>query len=251
MTGDGATRRATALVTGGNQGIGREIVAQLAGRGMTVLLGARDLGRGEEAAAGLRSREADVRAVQLDVTDAKSVAAAARHVDEEFGVLDVLVNNAGILGDVAGQDPCEADLDVIREVFETNVFGVVRVTTAMIPLLLLSSAGRIVNVTSGLGSLTLMGDPAGHFARRPPSAAYVPSKTALNSLTVQYANALRPHGILVNAADPGLCATAFTRGVPGVTRSAADGAAIAVRLATLGDDGPTGGCFGDDGPIPW
>ncbi|MEV7969389.1 SDR family NAD(P)-dependent oxidoreductase [Sphaerisporangium sp. NPDC088356] len=251
MTEDTTARPVTALVTGGNQGIGREIVAQLAERGMTVLLAARDLRRGEEAAAALRSAAADVRAIQLDVTDRASVTAAARHVGDHFGVLDVLVNNAGILGDLPGQNPGSAELDVVREVFETNVFGVIRVTTAMIPLLLRSVAGRIVNVTSGLGSLTLMSDPDGHFNRRPPSLAYVPSKTALNSLTVQYAKGLREHGVLVNAADPGPCATAFTKAVPGLTRTAAEGAAIAVRLATLGPDGPTGGCFGDQGPVPW
>ncbi|WP_424533292.1 SDR family oxidoreductase [Sphaerisporangium viridialbum] len=251
MTGDTTARPATALVTGANQGIGREIVAQLAELGMTVLLAARDPRRGEEAAAELRSDKADVRAIQLDVTDRASVMAAARHVGDHFGVLDVLVNNAGILGDLPGQDPGGAEVDVVREVFETNVFGVISVTTAMIPLLLRSAAGRVVNVTSGLGSLTLMSDPDGHFARRPPSLAYVPSKTALNSLTVQYAKALSEHGILVNAADPGPCATAFTRAVPGLTRTAAEGAAVAVRLATLGPDGPTGGCFGEGGPLPW
>ncbi|MFB9247832.1 SDR family NAD(P)-dependent oxidoreductase [Sphaerisporangium melleum] len=246
------TRAQVALVTGANQGIGREIAAQLAAMGVTVLAGARDLRRGEEAAAELRAATgADVRAVRLDVTDAASVKAAARYVEEHFGVLDILVNNAGILGEVAGQDPCEADLDAVRQVFETNVFGVIAVTTAMIPLLVRSPAGRVVNLTSGLGSLALMSDASGPFARRPPSVGYPPSKTAVNALTVQYANALRPHGVLVNAADPGPCATGFSPAVAGLPRSAADGAAIAVRLATLRGDGPTGGCFGGDGPLPW
>jgi NAD(P)-dependent dehydrogenase (short-subunit alcohol dehydrogenase family) len=251
MTENTTDRPRTALVTGGNQGIGREIVARLAALGMTVLLAARDRRRGEEAAAALRSDATDVRAIQLDVTDRTSVTAAARHVHDHFGVLDVLVNNAGILGDPAAQRPCGAELDVVREVFETNVFGVISVTTAMIPLLVRSLAGRVVNVTSGLGSLTLMTDPAGPFTPRPASVAYIPSKTALNSVTVQYAKELREHGVLVNAADPGPCATAFTKAFPGLTRTAADGAAIAVRLATLDADGPTGGCFGDEGPLPW
>ncbi|MFC4533012.1 SDR family NAD(P)-dependent oxidoreductase [Sphaerisporangium dianthi] len=245
-------RPLVALVTGANQGIGREIAAQLAGLGMTVLLGARDPRRGEEAAAALRSATgADVRALTLDVTDRASIDAATKYAAEQFGVLDVLVNNAGILGDLPGQDPCDADLDAIREVFETNVFGVIAVTSAMIPLLTRSAAGRVVNLTSGLGSLALMSDPAGPFARRPPTAAYAPSKTAVNALTVQYANALRAHGVLVNAADPGPCATAFAPALRGLARTAADGAEVAVRLATLGPDGPTGGCFGADGPIPW
>ncbi|GII85758.1 dehydrogenase [Sphaerisporangium siamense] len=251
VTGGGRDRPVTALVTGANQGIGREIAARLAGLGMTVLLGARDPRKGEEAARDLRAAGGEVRAVQLDVTDGVSIKSAAQYVGERFGVLDVLVNNAGILGDSVGQAPGTAELDVVRQVFETNVFGVIGVTTAMIPYLLRSPAGRVVNVTSGLGSLTLMSDPEGVFGGRPASVAYVPSKTALNSLTVQYARELRPHGILVNAADPGLCATAFTHGVPGLTRTAADGAAIAVRLATLPDNGPTGGCFGEHGPIPW
>jgi NAD(P)-dependent dehydrogenase (short-subunit alcohol dehydrogenase family) len=251
MTENPTAGPTVALVTGANQGIGREIVARLAERGMTTLLGARDPRRGEEAADALRSAAADVRVIPLDVTDRASVTAAARYIGHHFGVLDVLVNNAGILGDPAGQNACSAELDVVRDVFETNVFGVISVTTAMIPLLLRSRAGRVVNVTSGLGSLALMADPAGHFARRPPSVAYVPSKTALNSLTVQYANALRAHGVLVNAADPGPCATSLTEAVPGLTRTAADGAAIAVRLATLDADGPTGGFFSDDGPVPW
>jgi NAD(P)-dependent dehydrogenase (short-subunit alcohol dehydrogenase family) len=251
MTENNTARPAVALVTGANKGIGREIVVQLAELGMTVLLGARDPGRGEEAAAALRSASADVRAIPLDVTESKSVMEAARYVEDHFGVLDVLVNNAGILGDLAGQDPSSAELDVVREVFETNVFGAISVTTAMIPLLVRSPAGRVVNVTSGLGSLTLMADPAGYFTNRPASVAYVPSKTALNSLTVQYAKELRAHGVLVNAADPGPCATGFTKAFPGLTRTAADGAAIAVRLATLDADGPTGGYFSEDGALPW
>jgi NAD(P)-dependent dehydrogenase (short-subunit alcohol dehydrogenase family) len=244
-------RPPVALVTGANQGIGREVAAQLASLGMTVLLGARDLRRGEQAAGELRTAGGRVEAIWLEVTDRASVVAAAKYVEDRFGVLDVLVNNAGILGEADGQSPGTVRMEVVREVFETNVFGVISVTSAMIPLLMRSPAGRVVNLTSGLGSLALMSDPQGFFARRPASVAYVPSKTALNSLTVQYAKELRPHGILVNAADPGLCATAFTRGVPGVTRTAAEGAAVAVRLATLEAGGPSGGCFGEDGPIPW
>ncbi|AXI80845.1 SDR family oxidoreductase [Peterkaempfera bronchialis] len=251
MTQNTTARRTIALVTGANRGIGREIAAQLAGLGMTVLLAARDPAHGEEAAAALRSGGADVQALPLDVTDQATVTAAAKQIDGEYGRLDVLVNNAGIAGDPGGQLPREADLDTVRAVFETNVVGVIGVTTAMLPLLLRSAAGRIVNVTSGMGSLTLMADQAGPFAGRPASVAYVPSKTALNALTVQYAKELRPHGVLVNAADPGPCATDFDAATPGFTRTAAQGAAIAVRLATLDAGGPTGGCFGERGPIPW
>lgn len=132
--------------------------------------------------------------------------------------------------------------------FATNVFGVIAVTEAMLPLLRRSPCPRIVNLSSSVGSLTRMSDHQNHFTRLPGSLAYAPSKTALNQVTVQYAKQLRPAGILVNAADPGACATDFTAAIPGLTRTAEDGAAIAVRLATLEDDGPTGGYFADTGP---
>ncbi len=237
-----------ALVTGANKGIGREIVAQLAALGMTVLLGARDQQRRDAAAAELRAAGGDVRPVALDVTDPDTVRAAASLIDQQFGRLDVLVNNAGISGS-RGQSPTGAELDNVRAVFETNYFGVITVTNAMLPLLLRSSAPRIVNMSSGVGSLAGMSDPDGPLAGMPPSVAYVPSKTALNSLTVQYAKELRKDNVLVNAADPGYCATDLN--AHSGYRTAAQGAAIAVRLATLGPDGPTGGFFNDDGPVPW
>jgi NAD(P)-dependent dehydrogenase (short-subunit alcohol dehydrogenase family) len=134
-------------------------------------------------------------------------------------------------------------------VFEVNVIGVLAVTNAMLPLLRRSPAPRIVNMSSGVGSLAAMSDPDGPLAPMPPSAAYVPSKTALNSLTVQYARELAKDGVLVNMADPGYVATDLN-GFTGY-RTPAQGAAIAVRLATLGADGPTGGYFSDDGPVPW
>ncbi len=238
-----------ALVTGANKGIGREVAAQLAALGMTVLLGARDRERGEKAAAALGHA---VRPVAIEVTDPASVRAAAAYVEEHFGRLDVLVNNAGISGDVTRQRPGAADLAVTREVFEVNVFGVIVVTDAMLPLLRRSPAGRIVNLSSSLGSLGLMSTPGTHQANLAASTAYRPAKTALNALTVQYARELRTAGILVNAADPGGCATDFTKHIDRpIDRTAAQGAAIAVRLATLGADGPTGGYFNDDGPVPW
>ncbi|GAB3427748.1 Rossmann-fold NAD(P)-binding domain-containing protein [Flindersiella endophytica] len=241
-----------ALVTGANKGIGRAIVEQLAGLGWTVALAARDNTRGETAVAELRRAGYDVRFVQLDVTDQVSVAAAAGWAKEEFGRLDALVNNAGVSGALAAQVPSTADVDAVREVFETNVFGVLRVTNAMLPLLRESPAPRVVNVSSSVGSLARMTDPGHYFAKLPGSAAYAPSKTALNSLTVQYAKELKGSGILVNAADPGPCATDFTRHIPrDIPRTAADGAVVAVRLATLGADGPTGGFFNQDVQVPW
>lgn len=241
-----------ALVTGASRGIGREIAGKLAGRGMAVFLAARDPGRCEEAVSGLRAQGHDAHAIALDVTDQATIEAAAKRVEETFGRLDVLVNNAGISGHPAAGTAATADLATVRAVFETNVFGVIAVTNAMLPLLRRSTAARVVNLSSSVGSLELMSNPGSHFAALPPSAAYAPSKTALNSLTVQYAKELRDEGILVNAADPGACATDFTSHLPfTIPRTAADGAGIAVRLATLGPDGPTGGYLNDQGAVPW
>jgi NAD(P)-dependent dehydrogenase (short-subunit alcohol dehydrogenase family) len=250
------TDRKVALVTGANKGIGRATAEQLAALGMTVLIGARDPRRGADAAAAVRTTGGDAHAVTLDVTDPAIVQAAARRIEERFGRLDVLVNNAGITGagqvapmDVRGQTPSSADLDIVRAVFETNFFGVIVVTNAMLPLLRRSPAPRIVNLSSDAASLAMTSDPDGKFAGMPPVAAYAPSKTALNALTVQYANELRKDGFLVNAAAPGFVATDINDHTG--YRTTAQGAAIVVRLATLGPDGPTGGFFSDDGPVPW
>jgi len=231
-----------ALVTGANKGIGYRIVEQLKARGMTVLLGGRDQKRREAAAA-----ELGVEAIALDVTDPATVAAAAARLDASFGRLDVLVNNAGIAG-TGVVPPSATTVEAVREVFDTNVYGAIRVTNAMLPLLLRSPAPRIVNVSSMVGSLAVQSDPAGRLSVIPPTVAYPMSKTALNAVTVQYARELAGR-VLVNAADPGYCATDLNdhRG----WRSAAEGAAIAVRLATLDADGPTGGFFNDNGPLPW
>jgi NAD(P)-dependent dehydrogenase (short-subunit alcohol dehydrogenase family) len=247
-----------ALVTGANKGIGRAIAERLTGLGMTVLLAARDARRGEEAAAALRPAGGAGRAggaphpITLDVTDPTTIRAAADEITRRFGRLDVLVNNAGISGGLDGQSPGAADVATVRAVFETNVFGVIMVTEAMLPLLRTSAAARIVNISSGVGSLHNMTDAEHYMSKLPAALAYPVSKSALNSLTVQYAKALAADGILVNAVTPGPCATDFTRDLPyPVTRTAAQGAEIAVRLATIGPDGPTGGFFDDDGPVPW
>ncbi|MGI5272150.1 SDR family NAD(P)-dependent oxidoreductase [Nonomuraea sp. CA-218870] len=249
-------RRRVALITGANKGIGRATAERLAKLGMTVLMGARDPRLGEEAAAAVRAGGGAAHAVTLDVTDPATAEDAARWIGERFGHLDVLVNNAAITGsgrvapeDAVDQIPSGVDLDMVRAVFETNVFGVIAVTNAMLPLLRRSSAPRIVNLSSGAASLTVTSDPGGPLAALPQSAAYAPSKTALNALTVQYANELRKHGILVNAAAPGYVATDINdhRGF----LTPAQGAAIVVRLAALGSDGPTGGFFSVEGPVPW
>lgn len=250
------THQKVAMITGANKGIGRATAEQLAALGMTVLIGARDPRRGAEAAAAVHAAGGDAHAVILDVTDPATIQEAARWVEERFGHLDVLVNNAGITGsgqvspqDARDQVPSSVDLDMVRAVFETNVFGVIAVTNAVLPLLRRSPAPRIVNVSSAAGSLTIAGDPEGPLAGLPTSAAYTPSKTALNALTVQYANELRKDGILVNAADPGFVDTEINNHTGYLTPG--QGAAVVVRLATLGADGPTGGFFGEGGPVPW
>jgi NAD(P)-dependent dehydrogenase (short-subunit alcohol dehydrogenase family) len=250
------THQKIALVTGANKGIGRGAAEQLAELGMTVLIGARDPRRGEEAVAALRATGGDVHAVTLDVTDPTTVQEAAKQVEERFGHLDVLINNAGITGsgqvspeDAYDQVPSTVDLDMVRAVFETNVFGVIAVTNAMLPLLRRSPAPRIVNVSSHAASLTITSDPDGPLASLLSSAAYSPSKTALSALTVQYANELRKDGILVNAAAPGYVDTDSNNHTGFLT--VAQGAEVLVRLATLGADGPTAGFFSAEGPLPW
>jgi NAD(P)-dependent dehydrogenase (short-subunit alcohol dehydrogenase family) len=251
-----SAKQQVALVTGANKGIGRGAAEQLAALGMTVLIGARDPQRGEEAAAALRGAGGDVQAVTLDVTDPANVREVARQVEERFGRLDVLINNAGITGsgqvspeDAHDQVPSSVDLDMVRAVFETNVFGVIAVTNALLPLLRRSPAPRIVNVSSHAGSLTIFSDPDGPMASLLPSAAYSPSKTALNALTVQYANELRKDGVLVNSAAPGFVDTDSNDHTGFLTVE--QGAAVLVRLATLDADGPTGGFFSEEGPLPW
>ncbi|MEU1982923.1 SDR family NAD(P)-dependent oxidoreductase [Nocardia sp. NPDC019395] len=250
------TNQQIALVTGANKGIGRAAAGQLAELGATVLIGARNAERGEEAAAAVRASGGVAHAVALDVTDPAGIRAAAQQTEERFGRLDILINNAGMTSyqqvdpdKAVDQIPSTVDLDMVRAVFETNVFGVIAVTNAFLPLLRRSAAPRVVNVSSHAGSLTLIGDPDGPFAALLPSAAYSPSKTALNALTVNYANELRKDGILVNAVAPGYVDTDSNNHTGFLTP--AQGAAVLVRLATLGADGPTGGFFTADGPAPW
>ncbi|MGW1760267.1 SDR family NAD(P)-dependent oxidoreductase [Streptomyces mirabilis] len=233
--GVSSTHQKIALITGANKGIVRAAAEQLAALGMTVLIGARNPRRGEDAAAALRP-------------DGRT--------EERFGHLDVLINNAGITGsgqvspeDAHDQVPSSVDLDMVRAVFETNVFGVIAVTNAMLPLLRRSPAPRIVNVSSAAGSLTITSDPDGPLPALPTSAAYTPSKAGLNALTAQYANELRKNGILINAAEPGYIDTEINNHSGYLT--VAQGAAVLVRLATLGAGGPTGGFFSEDGPVPW
>ena len=235
-----------AVVTGANKGIGLEIARQLGRQGITVFLGARDEERGRAAAEKLHAEGLDARPLRLDVTDDASVAAAASFVEQNAGRLDVLVNNAGVAIDDG--PPSRVSIDALRRTYETNVFGVVRTTQAMLPLLRRSDAGRIVNLSSGLGSLSQNSDPSWEFASV-KYLAYNSSKTAVNAITVQFAYELRDTPIKVNAADPGYVATDMNRN-QGV-RSVEQGAATPVRLALLPPDGPTGGYFNDEGALPW
>jgi NAD(P)-dependent dehydrogenase (short-subunit alcohol dehydrogenase family) len=240
------TDRLIALVSGANKGIGFEIARQLGEQGFTVVLGARDRGRGETAAAVLAGEGHDVRFLQLDVTDRGSIQAAADYIDEAFGRLDVLVNNAGISLE-PGVSPSESKPDLLKRTYETNVFGLVDAIQVMLPLLRKSQAGRIVNMSTGLASLTLTSGPDGPFSFS-RILAYNSSKTAVNAITVQFANELRGTPIKINAANPGLCATELSRGQG---RPPSEGAAVAVSLARLGPEGPTGGFYGENGPAPW
>jgi NAD(P)-dependent dehydrogenase (short-subunit alcohol dehydrogenase family) len=243
-----------ALVTGANKGIGHQIAKDLAGHGFTVLVGSRDLASGEVAA---KSVGDDARSVQLDVTDQVSIAAAAERIRRELGRLDVLVNNAGIshanipgrsFEDVVAAGRLSvASLEEVHEVFETNVFGVIAVTQAMLPLLRDAPAARIVNVASSGGSLTLNSDPTNH--HRAMFGTYSASKAAANAVTVAFAADLEAAGIKVNAACPGFTSTDLNnfRG----TRTVEQAAHEPVRLALIDADGPTGTFSNEDGPLPW
>lgn len=243
-----------ALITGANQGIGLQIAKDLAQHGLTVLIGSRDLAKGEVAA---QTIEGDAHAIQLDVTDAASINAAAERIRAEFGRLDVLMNNAGIshagrtevtfenIGEI--NSLVTAPLDDVRAVFETNVFGVIAVTQAMLPLLRESPAGRIVLTASSGGSLTLNSNPDN--PHRTMFGNYSVSKAAAHAVMLAFAIPLEGTNIKVNAACPGFTSTALNnfRG----TRSLQEGAREPVRLALLGPDGPTGTFSDEDGPVAW
>ncbi|MBB5494260.1 SDR family oxidoreductase [Nocardiopsis metallicus] len=246
-----------ALVTGANKGIGLETARLLGETGATVLLGARDPERGSAAERDLRDEGSDVHLVALDVTDQQSVKAAAARVESEFGRLDVLVNNAGAaLG--FGAAPSTSDPDQLRTLLDLNTVSVVTVTNAFLPLLRRSAAGRVVNVSSEVGSIGSMTDPEGPFFGMSGSPAYPVSKTAVNMLTALYAKELADTSVKVNAANPGFCATDLN-GHSG-PRSARQGALVSLHLANLPEDGPSGVLWGhlasaqdpeSYGVLPW
>lgn len=236
-----------ALVTGANKSIGLAVVRALAAQGMTVYLGSRDEAAGEAAAAEARA-DGDVRCVRLDVTDWATLEAAVARIEAEQGRLDVLVNNAGVSQNAAAA--AEADMDKVRATLETNVHGPTRLIQLALPLLRKSDAARIVNVSSASGSIDWILNAQGPVAGAAKPFAYCLSKTAMNGMTALFAQQLTPEGIKVNACSPGFVKSALSRFLG--TRTPEEGARIVVKLATLGDDGPTGGFFNYNGDvIPW
>ncbi len=242
-----STSKKIALVTGANKGLGLEIARRLGKQGLVILVGARSKSRGRAAVATLRGEGIDAHDLLLDVTHVPSVDRVHHFIESEYGRLDILVNNAGTSHDVSLR-PSETPLETIREVFETNFFGVVALTQALVPLLRKSEAGRIVNMSSGLGSLAQNSDPSWPFYDMKP-LGYNASKTALNAFTVLLAHELKDTPIKVNSADPDWCRTDM--GGTAAPHSAEEGADTPVWLATLDASGPTGGFFNARQPVPW
>lgn len=243
----------TVLITGANKSIGFEAARQLLQQGYYIYLGCRDLGKGNEAVGQLHSEGLDqVEAIVIDVDDIESIRTAREVIGGKIKVLDVLINNAGVGGSMP-QTALETDITVFKQVFETNFFGVIEVTQAFVDLMKDSAEPRIVNVTSGLGSLTLHSDPSWKYYPVKPTS-YVASKAALNAYTIVLAYDLRNTAFKVNAVDPGYTATDFNNhSGPGTVE---DAAARVVKAATLNSDGPTGQFFSDDnipetGISPW
>jgi NAD(P)-dependent dehydrogenase (short-subunit alcohol dehydrogenase family) len=240
-----------ALVTGANRGLGLEIARQLAQSGATVIISGRDAGKAERAADEMRDDGLDVSGVQLDVTDPASARRVAEEIRSEHGVVDILVNNAGVLPEATSESREAVDGGLFRETFQTNLFGAVNVTEELLPLLRESNAGRIVNVSTTMGSLTDQSNPRSpYFGTVVP--AYQASKAALNSVTISLAKLLTDTTIKVNAVCPGFVQTDLTP----VNReqaplTAADAAHVAVRYALLDDDGPSGGFFDHEAAVAW
>ncbi len=237
------TKKTVALITGANKGLGLEIARQLGKRGLTVVLGARDEAKGLAAAKSLREEGIDAHAVQLDVTNSKDVAALPEYFTKHFGGLDVLVNNAGVANWMRD------DAQNIRDTFATNVFGAIDATYVLLPLLTASPAGRVVNQSSVLGSLTTITNAPEMFDDNFINPAYTTSKAALNGFTVSLARKLRGTRVKVNSAHPGWVKTDL--GGDAAPLGVVDGAKTAVTLATLPDDGPTGAFFHMGDRLPW
>ena len=237
-----------AVVTGANKGIGLETARQLAQQDITVLLGARDLAKGETAARELSRQGLDVRSLKIDVNNTESIRQAVAQVERDFGHLDILVNNAGVLLDDYNKRVSEQSLETWRATFDANVFGLIATTQAFLPLLRQSAAGRIVNVSSILGSITYHATPGSPvYDFKVP--AYNVSKAAVNAYTVQLAYELKDSKIKVNTIHPGWVKTEL--GGEGANMEIPDGAKTSVALATVGEDGPNGAYLHMGEPIPW
>ncbi len=240
-----SNQKKIALVTGANKGLGLELSRQLAQRGFKVVMGVRNTIKGQVAVKQLLQAGLDVELQYLDVIDTKSIETIRRYLDKAYGKLDILINNAGVCLD-RGQQPSKVSLTVIRETLETNFISVIAITQVLLPLIRRSEAGRIVNMSSGRGSLTQHSDPECHYAK---TLAYNSSKTALNAFTVMLAAELQDTAIKVNSADPDWCRTDM--GTEAATHSVEEGADTPVWLATLPADGVTGGFFNSRNPVPW
>ena len=237
-----------ALITGANKGLGFETARQLGRQNIKVLVGARDETRGREAAEKLRAEGFAAEFILLNVSDAQTHEAAAKYVEENYGKLDILVNNAGIVLENLSGTPSNVSLETLRKTFDTNFFGLIAVTKTFLPLIKKSDGGRIVNVSSGLGSLAQNSDANWDYKDVKP-LAYNSSKTALNAFTVILAHELKDANIKVNSADPGYTATDLN-GNQG-TKTVEEGASVITELATLDESGATGGFFNDQGVMPW
>lgn len=236
-----------ALITGANKGIGREIARQLAEAGVTVIIGARDPERGQAVADDLAARGLKAEAIRIDLTDGDSISAAAETIRDRHGRLDILVNNAGIV-DAQDGPPSSGSPEAARRIMETNFIGTLAVTQAMLPLLRLSAAGRIVNLSSSLGSLAVNGDPTSpYYSAR--LVGYNASKAALNMLTVQLAAELRDTPIVVNSVSPGYVKTDLTGHAGFMTPE--EGARLPVEYALLGENAVSGRFVEPDGETPW
>jgi len=238
-----------ALITGANKGIGFETARQLGRQGIIVLIGARDLAKGEGAAEKLRQEKIDAHALALDVSDQESVRKAAKQVERDYGRLDILINNAGIMVDDQKKMASEQSLATWRKTFDTNVFGLIATTQAFLPLLRKSEAGRIVNLSSILGSITFHAKPGSPVYDSKSYASYNVSKSTVNAYTVQLAYELKDTKIKVNAAHPGWVKTDM--GGEGATMELVDGAKTSVALGTLGPDGPHGAYVHMGESLPW
>jgi NAD(P)-dependent dehydrogenase (short-subunit alcohol dehydrogenase family) len=236
-----------ALITGANKGIGFEVARQLGKKGCTVLVAARDAELGQEAAAKLKKEGADARPIQLDVTHREAIEGARAQIEKEFGRLDILINNAGI-NDRGDGPPSKVDLDAVNRVLQTNFVGALAVVQAMLPLIRKSAAGNIINVSSELGSIAGHGDPNWKFAPV-KFVAYCASKAAMNMMTVQLAYELRDTNIKVNSVNPGYTATDLNNHQGPQTIE--EGSAEIIRVALIGNDGPSGQFLETGGSIPW